>query len=176
MIQKYASTFFSVRQKSSNIASIVRLGMRLESTLWNKIEAAVINDDGVVVWRHRIPSERQTYKTIIQSIKDLTLKAEKETGFQGNIGIAIPGQYSPSLKVIKGASLTLLNNKDFVGDVSMATNRMVRVSNDANCFALSEAINGAGVGYDTVLGIIFGTGCGSGIVAHGKTAAPWHRR
>ena len=149
----------------------MRLGIDLGGT---KTEAAVINDDGVVVWRHRIPSERQTYKTIIQSIKDLTMKAENETGFQGNIGIAIPGQYSPSLKVIKGASLTLLNDKDFVGDVSMATNRMVRVSNDANCFALSEAINGAGVGYDTVLGIILGTGCGSGIVAHGKLLAGAH--
>ena len=115
----------------------MRLGIDLGGT---KTEAAVINDDGVVVWRHRITTERQTYQTIIQSLADLTQYAHQETGYDGAIGIAIPGRYDPSQQVIKGASLRLLNNKTFVADVSAATNRPVRVANDANCFALSEAL------------------------------------
>ena len=148
----------------------MRLGIDLGGT---KNEAAVINDDGVVVWRHRIPSERQTYKTIIQSIHDLTLKAESETGFQGNIGIAIPGQYSPSLKVIKGASLTSLITKTLL---VMSTRppiawsgflmMLIALPYQKPSMALAE--------YDTVFGIILGTGCGSGIVAHGKLLAGAH--
>ena len=143
----------------------MRLGIDLGGT---KTEAAVINDDGVVVWRHRITTERQTYQTIIQSLADLTQSAHQETGYDGAIGIAIPGRYDPSQQVIKGASLRLLNNKTFVADVSAATNRPVRVANDANCFALSEAKDGAGAGLNTVFGLILGTGCGSGIVVNGQ--------
>ena len=149
----------------------MRLGIDLGGT---NTEAAVINDDGVVVWRHCIPTERQSYQHLIQSIKDLTLKAEEDTGFSGNIGMGIPGPYNPSLETIHGCSVSVMNNKTFINDVHAATNRQIRISNDANCFALSEAINGAGQGFGTVFGLILGTGCGSGIVANGQLLSGAH--
>lgn len=143
----------------------MRLGIDLGGT---KTEAAVIDDDGTIIWRDRRPTPNNGYKDIIATVAELTMAAKDATGFDGNVGMGIPGSVSPKTGLIRGANTKVLNGQNLAQDCEKATGRAFRMANDANCFALSEASDGAGKGYETVFGVIIGTGCGGGFVAHGK--------
>lgn len=143
----------------------MRLGIDLGGT---KTEAAVIDDDGVIIWRERLATVQGDYAKIISNIVELTEAAKLSSGFDGPIGMGIPGSASPKTGLIRGANTAVLNGKDLRQDVADATGRAVRIANDANCFTLSEATDGAAQGYESVFGVIIGTGCGGGLVAHGK--------
>jgi fructokinase len=143
----------------------MRLGIDLGGT---KTEAAIIADDGEIIWRQRTPTPSDSYKSIIETILALVTQAESETGFTGSVGMGIPGCVTPKTGLVRGANTTALNNRDLKGDAEAATGRTFRLANDANCFALSEAADGAAADYGTVFGVILGTGCGGGFVAHGK--------
>jgi fructokinase len=141
-----------------------RLGIDLGGT---KIEIVALDRQGNFSHRKRIPTDPM-YDRTVRGIADLVLEAEQTLGGRGSVGIGIPGVISPSTGLVKNANSIALNGHAFDKDLSAALNRVVRVNNDANCFALSEASDGAGAGYRTVFGVIVGTGCGGGIVVDGK--------
>ena len=143
----------------------MRLGIDLGGT---KTEAAVIDGDGAFVWRHRLPTDRSSYSAILDTIERITSLARKETGHDGPVGMGIPGSISRKTGRIRGANSTILNGQNFRADCEARTGRPFRLENDANCFALSEATDGAAAGYETVFGVILGTGCGGGIVTNGR--------
>jgi fructokinase len=99
---------------------------------------------------------------------DLVLATEQRLGGRASVGIGIPGVLSPVTGLVKNANTIALNGNDFLKDIQDLLAREVRVENDANCFALSEAADGAGAGQSVVFGVILGTGCGGGIVVDGK--------
>lgn len=125
--------------------------------------AALCEKTGDVIYRRRVPTER-TYDGVIVSIKDLVMQAEAETKETGTVGIGIPGTISPQTGLVKNANTTWLIGKPLDKDLEAALNRPVKIANDADCLALSEATDGAGAGYDIVWAVILGTGAGSGIV------------
>lgn len=143
----------------------MRLGIDLGGT---KTEAVILGDDGSIIWRTRRPTPRQQYRAIIETIAEVTETARSETGFDGPVGMGIPGSINPSNGTIQGASTQVLNGQNLKADCEAETGRPFRIENDANCFALSEASDGAGQDYDTVFGVILGTGCGGGFVNQGK--------
>jgi fructokinase len=143
----------------------MRLGIDLGGT---KTEAVVINGDGQIIWRHRIPTNKSSYTALLDTIESLTSLAREETGHDGPVGMGIPGSISPKTGLVRGANTTTLNGKNFRADCEARTGRPFRLANDANCFALSEATDGAAAGYETVFGVILGTGCGGGIVTGGR--------
>jgi fructokinase len=141
-----------------------RIGIDLGGT---KIEIAVLGPDGREALRHRIPTPRG-YRETLDGIVGLVRQAESQLGVTATVGIGIPGVISPATGLVKNANSIALNGHRFDRDISEALSRDVRVENDANCFALSEAVDGAGVGFGIVFGVILGTGCGGGIVVHGR--------
>lgn len=148
-----------------------RIGIDLGGT---KTEVAVIAPDGTEALRHRIATPTG-YPAALAAIKQLVLDAERELGVTTTVGIGIPGVISPATGRVKNANSIALNGHSFDRDISQALDREVRVENDANCFALSEAIDGAGAGYGVVFGVILGTGCGGGIVVNGRVHQGPHR-
>jgi fructokinase len=148
-----------------------RIGIDLGGT---KIEVIALGPDGSEVLRHRIPTPRG-YDETVSGIKGLVETAESQIGAKATVGIGIPGVISPATGLVKNANSIALNGHRFDYDMSQALNREVRVENDANCFALSEAADGAGAGFGTVFGVILGTGCGGGIVIDGKVLRGLHR-
>jgi len=145
----------------------MRLGIDLGGT---KTEAAVLSDGGEIIWRHRIPTDRSSYAAVLNTIKTICDLAQAETGHDGPVGMGIPGAVSPQTGLVRGANTLVLNGQNFRADCEKQTGRPFRVENDANCFALSEAMDGAAAGYGTVFGVILGTGCG-GIVVNGRPLA-----
>ena len=145
---------------------MMRLGIDLGGT---KIEAAIIDDSGSFICRERVPTPKN-YDEVLQAITSLTRSVCETHHYDGPVGICTPGSISKSSGVLQGSNSQCLNGKDLRSDLQAALNRPVRISNDANCFALSEAIDGAGAGYDSVFGVIIGTGCGGGIVMDKKIA------
>jgi fructokinase len=143
----------------------MRLGIDLGGT---KIEAAIIDSNGDFIWRKRQKTSKTSYDETVHSIANLVADARQNTRFEGAIGVGIPGSLRRSNQIIQGASLTYLNNRDLRADLETALSTDIRIENDANCFALSEAVDGAAAGCDVVFGIILGTGCGSGLVIHGR--------
>ena len=151
-----------------------------------KIETAILSDSGNFLSRERINTPRN-YKSLLDSINESVEKAAKKTGFDGPVGICMPGSVSKETGLIQGANTTYLNGQNFKKDLQEKLDRSVRLSNDANCFALSEAIEGSGKGFACVFGVIIGTGCGGGIVVNerlvsgangiagewGHTPLPW---
>lgn len=146
----------------------MRLGIDLGGT---KIEAAVIDVDGRFVDRRRTPNPRD-YGAMLESIADLIQAAESATGaaFE-RVGLSIPGSPSPSTGLIRNANSTFINGRPLAADLSARLGRDVRMANDANCMALSEATDGAGAGFRAVFGVIAGTGLGGGLVVDGKVLA-----
>ena len=142
----------------------MRLGIDLGGT---KIEAAILDDSGSFICRERVPTPTE-YNDILQAISQLTTQVCDEHAYDGPVGICTPGSISKSSGLMQGSNSQSLNGRDLRSDLQAALNRPVRISNDANCFALSEAIDGAGEGYDSVFGVIVGTGCGGGIVVNQK--------
>lgn len=143
----------------------MRIGIDLGGT---KIEAIVMDRDGAIRARRRIASPR-AYDPTLRALADLIQALELEVGFEGlPVGVGMPGSPSPRTGLIRNANSTFLNDRPFGADLARALNRPVRLANDANCFALSEAADGAGEGAGVVFGVIIGTGCGGGLVVHGK--------
>jgi fructokinase len=141
-----------------------RIGIDLGGT---KIEAIALDRSGQEVLRRRVATPKG-YQAALEAIAGLTGEIEQKMGGRGSVGIGIPGVISPVTGLVKNANSIALNGQRFDVDLAEKLGRAVRVSNDANCFALSEASDGAGAGYNVVFGVIVGTGCGSGIVVDGK--------
>ena len=141
-----------------------------------KTEVAVLDAGGDIVYRKRMPTHRGSYAATLDTIRELLEGAERELDFEASsVGIAIPGSVSGVTWRIKNANSTWLNGQNLSRDLSQALQgRPVYLENDANCFALSEAVDGAGQGYRVVWGLILGTGSGSGIVIDGKTQEGRH--
>lgn len=148
-----------------------RIGIDLGGT---KIEIVVLGPDGSESLRHRIPTPHG-YADTINGIAGLVRDAEEKLGVTATVGIGIPGVISPATGLVKNANSIALNGHRFDQDISQALDREVRVDNDANCFALSEATDGAGAGYGLVFGVILGTGCGGGLVFNGSVHRGPHR-
>lgn len=142
----------------------MQIGIDLGGT---KTEVIVL-DHSQEVFRHRVPSARDSYEGSIQTIRDLVFYAEEQVGQKCSVGMGMPGIVSPLSGLVKNANSTWLNNKPFDVDLSKAIGRKVRATNDANCLAVSEAADGAGKDANVVFAFILGTGSGSGIVVNGQ--------
>ena len=141
-----------------------RIGIDLGGT---KTEAILIDEKGNKIFSKRIPSE-QNYNGTINDIVKLVREIEDKFSNVDFVGVGMPGAVSPETSLIKGANSTWLNGKPFRSDLELKLNRTINLENDANCFALSEAVDGAGKEYTTVFGVIIGTGTGGGIVINKK--------
>jgi fructokinase len=148
--------------------SRMRIGIDLGGT---KIEALAIDKEGRELARHRVDTPREDYEATIAAMVDLVWQLEKETGEMGTVGAGIPGSISRLTGLVKNANSTWLNGKPLDRDLSTALRREVRVANDANCLAVSEATDGAAAGKRVVFGVILGTGCGGGIAIDGHVHA-----
>ena len=142
----------------------MRLGVDLGGT---KIEVAALDAAGLVRLRRRIPTPPD-YAGVIAAIADIVASAEAELGTRGSVGVGIPGSLSPATGLVRGANSIWLNGGRLDVDLARALGRPVRLSNDANCLALSEAADGAGAGGGSVFAAILGTGVGAGIVVNGR--------
>jgi len=144
----------------------MRIGVDLGGT---KIEVAALSEDGgAFLLRERHASPTGDYAATVRAIRDVVAAAETKLGRKGTVGIGIPGAISPATGLVKNANSTWLNGRPLDRDLAEALARPVRIANDANCFALSEATDGAGKGKRVVFGVILGTGVGGGIVVDGK--------
>jgi fructokinase len=142
-----------------------RIGIDLGGT---KIEAAALDEAGGLHLRQRIPTPAHDYPGTIAAIGTLVGRIEREIGPAASVGIAIPGTLVVETGLVKNANSVWLNGRPLGRDVEAALGRPVRFANDANCFALSEAADGAAAGCGTVFGVILGTGVGGGIVVGGR--------
>jgi fructokinase len=143
----------------------LRLGLDLGGT---KTEIAALADDGRELLRRRRPTRRGDYHATVSAVVELVRDAEQTLGARGTVGVAIPGALSTIDGRVKNANSTWLNGQHLQRDLEAALMRPVRLANDANCFALSEAVDGAAAGAAVVFGVILGTGVGGGIVVHGQ--------
>ena len=143
----------------------MRIGIDLGGT---KIEGLALADDGRELHRHRIPAPRGNYEDTIRAVLDVVADLERRVGQTGTVGIGIPGTISPATGLIKNANSTWLIGRALDRDLSNALGRTVRLANDANCFALSEATDGAAAGASVVFAVIIGTGTGGGLVVNGR--------
>jgi fructokinase len=147
---------------------MIRIGIDFGGT---KIEAAAIDRDGRFLARVRAATPRD-YAASLETVRDLVAEAERQAGIapggQRFVGVATPGSISPKTGLIRNANSQWLNGRPFREDLSTALGAPVRMANDANCLALSEANDGAGAGAAVVFAAILGTGCGGGLVTHGR--------
>lgn len=143
----------------------LRIGIDLGGT---KIEAIGLDPAGREIFRKRIAAPRGVYEDTVGAIVGLVRDAESALGSEGSVGIGIPGSLSRKTGLVKGANSTWLIGRALKDDLQGALKREIRIENDANCFALSEAVDGAGRGAGVVFGVILGTGVGGGIVVDGK--------
>ena len=143
----------------------LRIGIDLGGT---KIEILALDASGAEIYRRRTPTPQGDYAATIEVIRSLVEEAEQKTQAKGTIGIGMPGALSKATGLVKNANSTCLIGHDLKGDLEKALGREVRLANDANCFALSEAVDGAGRGAEVVFGVILGTGVGGGIVVRGE--------
>lgn len=132
-----------------------------------KIEVVVL-DGGVTRFRERWPTPHGDYPATLSAVGEAVRIAEKKVGLIEQVGIAHPGATSPQTGLIKNSNSTYLNGRALERDLGTALGRPVRLANDADCFALSEAVDGAGAGAEIVFGVILGTGVGGGIVVRGQ--------
>jgi fructokinase len=139
----------------------LRIGVDLGGT---KIEAIALDAAGSVLSRRRVATPADDYAAILRAIADLVAGLEQELGRRGTVGIAMPGAISKKTGRIKNANTVVLNGRPLGADLSEALARPVRFENDANCFALSEAVDGAAASAKVVFGVILGTGVGGGLV------------
>ncbi|HKJ01406.1 MAG TPA: ROK family protein [Longimicrobiales bacterium] len=146
--------------------SRVRIGIDLGGT---KIEALALGPGGDELVRLRIPTPKG-YEETLEALADLVTEVEERAGGTAPVGVGMPGTISPATGLVKNANSTWLIGHPLDTDLAARLGRPVRIMNDANCFALSEASDGAGVGADMVFGVILGTGVGGGIVLKGE---PW---
>lgn len=164
----------------------MRLGVDFGGT---KIEGALLDSTGEILFRQRVPNPGD-YQAAVRAVADLAARIEQQTGARAaTVGVAMPGSLSPLTGLVRNANSVWLNGKPFFEDLKAVLARPVRVENDANCFALSEAVDGAAAGSRVVFGVILGTGCGGGVVVDrkviegasgiggewGHTPLPWAR-
>ena len=142
-----------------------RIGIDLGGT---KIEAAALADDGRIVARHRVPTPRDDYEATIAAVVGLVGRLEHDVGGCASVGVGVPGAISPATGLLKNANSVWLIGRPLSEDLGRALGRPVRLANDANCFALSEARDGAAAGAAIVFGVIVGTGTGGGVVVGGR--------
>ena len=143
----------------------MRIGIDLGGT---KIEGIALDDAGTMLVRQRVPTPRGDYAATVEAIAALVRGIESATGDRGTVGVGMPGALSRLTGRVKNANSTWLIGQPLHGDLEQALGRPVRLANDANCFALSEAVDGAGKGARVVFGVILGTGIGGGIVVDGR--------
>lgn len=144
---------------------MLRIGVDLGGT---KIEAIALDGAGKVLARRRIPTPAGDYEATVAAVADLVGKIEAELGRQGTVGIGTPGAISRATGLLKNSNSVWLNGRPLQHDLAAALGRPVRLANDADCFALSEATDGAAAGAGVVFGAIIGTGTGGGIVVNGR--------
>ncbi|QUD88180.1 ROK family protein [Phenylobacterium montanum] len=143
---------------------MIRIGVDFGGT---KIEAAALDVEGRFQARVRAPNPRE-YQAAMELVRDLVAEAERQAGATGTVGVGMPGSISPRTGRIRNANSTWLNDRPFAEDLPRVLGRLVRLANDANCLALSEAVDGAGAGERVVFAVIIGTGCGAGLVVDGR--------
>jgi fructokinase len=143
----------------------MRIGIDLGGT---KTESIAIDNRGTECARVRIATPSHSYDEIVASVVRLVQQTEAQVGQKGTVGVGIPGAISPATGLVKNANTVVLNGRPLDRDLGQALGRPVRVANDANCFALSEASDGAGAGGRVVFGVIVGTGTGGGVVVDGR--------
>lgn len=143
----------------------MRLGLDLGGT---KIEAIVMHPDGSIIWRERVPTPNNDYHAIVKTIADLVGAAEAATDSTLSVGVGMPGSLSPKTCLVRNSNTQCLNGQAIQQDLQTLLGRDIRIENDANCFALSEAKDGAGQNAQSVFGVILGTGCGGGLVIDGN--------
>lgn len=143
----------------------MRIGIDLGGT---KIEGILVDDDGRERRRVRTPTPVGAYPRTIDAVCRLVAELDADTGARASVGVGIPGALSLATGRVKNANATWLNGQPFDRDLSRALGRPVRVANDANCFALSEAVDGAAKDAGVVFGVIIGTGVGGGVVVDGR--------
>jgi fructokinase len=149
----------------------MRIGIDLGGT---KIEILALDDEGRELVRRRVPTPQGDYPGTVRAIAGLVAAVEAERGETGTVGVGIPGAISPATGLVKNANSTILNGRPLDRDLVEALGRPVRLSNDANCFALSEAVDGAGRAAHVVFGVILGTGVGAGITVGRKVLSGRH--
>jgi fructokinase len=142
-----------------------RIGVDLGGT---KIEAIALAADGTIAVRRRIPTPRHDYRGTLAAIASLVHDVEQEIRERATVGVGMPGAISPATGLVKNANSTWLIGQPLSEDLSGLLGRPVRFANDANCFALSEASDGAAAGAPCVFGVIVGTGTGGGVVINGQ--------
>jgi len=150
----------------------MRIGIDLGGT---KIEAIALGDDGGELFRRRVPTPSGDYEATLNAIAALVTSIEKELDAKGSIGIGTPGAISPRSGLIKNSNSVVLNGRPLDRDLVAKLGRPIRIENDANCFALSEAVDGAGRDASVVFGVILGTGVGGGIVIDKRVIAGRNR-
>jgi fructokinase len=143
----------------------LRIGIDLGGT---KIELVALDAPGREMLRKRVPTPQGDYAATVGAVVSLIENAEKGLKATAAIGIGIPGALSRATGLVKNANSTCLIGHDLKGDLEKSLKREIRIANDANCFALSEAVDGAGKGAEVVFGVILGTGVGAGIVVRGE--------
>lgn len=143
----------------------MRIGVDLGGT---KTELIALADDGTVRLRRRMPTPAGDYAATVALIAAMVAQAEAALGARASVGIGTPGSVSPVSGLMRNANSTCLNGRPLKQDLEAALGREIRIANDANCFALSEAVDGAGQGGAVVFGVILGTGVGGGVVVNGQ--------
>jgi fructokinase len=147
------------------MAPVIRLGIDLGGS---KIEIVALAPDGRELFRRRAPTPQDRYAAVLDSIATLVAAAEWAVGAKASVGVGTPGSISRATGLLRGSNSVCLNGKPIAVDLAARLGREVRIGNDANCFALSEATDGAAAGAETVFGVILGTGVGAGIVVRGR--------
>ena len=143
---------------------MIRLGIDLGGT---KTEIIALGVDGRELLRRRVETPKEDYGGILKTVARLVRDAEAELGDRGSVGVGTPGSISRATGLLRGSNSVCLNGKPIKADLEALLGREVRITNDANCFALSEATDGAAAGAEIVFGVILGTGVGGGIVVRG---------
>lgn len=139
-----------------------------------KIAAIVLGPDDTVLFEDRLPTPKNDYQGVLAAISTLVARARRVTGPHAQVGLGIPGSVSPATGVVQNANSTWMNNRDFHTDIERRLGQPVKIANDANCLALSEARDGAGKGKEVVFAVIIGTGCGGAVVVNNKLLTGRH--
>ncbi|MEO8305630.1 MAG: ROK family protein [Betaproteobacteria bacterium] len=143
----------------------MRIGIDLGGT---KTEIVALAPDGGERLRRRIPTPRDDYQATLDALADLVVAAERELGERATVGLGTPGSLSRATGLLRGSNSVCLNGQPIKRDLERMLDREIRITNDANCLALSEATDGAGQGAGVVFAVIIGTGVGGGVAVHGR--------
>jgi fructokinase len=157
----------TVSEPRTSSPDAIRIGVDLGGT---KIEAVALSSAGEVMWRERVATPKESAAAIYDAIAALVARCETALHgtAQASVGVGTPGSLSPRTGLLRGSNTVALNGQPIQRELEARLQRTVRIANDANCFALSEAVDGAGKGAASVFGVIMGTGVGAGIVINGR--------